>query len=113
MRYSCRTAAAACKNNEKGAGEKKTIPCSVGKFINLTFSLIKFYCKNARRRTSHLAMPHYVRGTGDSEVWGAYPKRSHKGNGLKKGSWNQTIVFTTELTQKKDFVVFGESVQSF
>lgn len=44
---------------------------------------------------------------------GVCPMRSCKGNGLSKGSPNRTAALTTELTQKKDFVVFGESVKSF
>lgn len=81
----------------------KTSPFSVGISINFTFSLIKSHCKNARRYTSHLAMPHYVRGNGDSEVWRVLvcPMRSCKGNGLNKGFWNKTAVLTTELTEQR------------
>ena len=95
---------------------KRATPCSADISINFTFSLTKFGRKKRQKVQSHLAMPHYVRGK--RRQWGVgrvgvCPMRSCKGNGLAKGSPNRTAALMTELTQKKGFVVFGESVKSF
>lgn len=84
--------------------------------INFTFSLTKFRRKKAPEAT--VSSCHASLCSGKRRQWGVgrvgvCPMRSCKGNGLSKGSPNRTAALTTELTQKKDFVVVGESVKSF
>lgn len=70
-------------------GEGKiTNLCSLGTSIYFTFSLTNFHRKNARRYS--LILPRIIMFVETATVRGGVrPMRSHKGNGLDKGSSNK------------------------